>query len=1369
MYCNTTVGSLPLGLSRRLFAFCSSSLSASFASLSACRTALCLVAICALALAGPATMRAQVAGDGAITGTIVDKDGKVVPHATVTATNTETGVQVKRETTGAGDYSISPLQAGNYNIEVVAKGFNRLLQENIQVNSTQNVGLPPLKLTVGGGDTTITITDAPPFLETTNATLGGTIENELYTNLPLSMSGGPRDPTAFQYLMPGVQEGAQVSSSGGVQQGIYGGTGQANLNENYIEGVPVTNVQTGGDNSVVSKSVSADAVDQFSVQTNGSSTSFGGAGVTNYTIKSGGNQLHGEVFDYVRNTILDTWGYFAKVPLSNGFAKKPPEHQNSYGASLGGPIIKDKLFFFGIYEGFAYTKVSNTPQYITIPTCQERGFASDCKTALSGAGSAPQYYDFTDQYGSVPVTAGTGIYDPTAGSRTLFHATENGVPTYNVIPANEVSSFSTYLASALPTPTNLSTVQNYLAGLPLQNKDYKVNARIDYTISARNKFSLVGVGGNQGFGTQPDYTTLQQLPTPYASGYYTNSKTTTGVLSYTYVATQTLINSLKYSYTRNWGETFSITNGTPYTAAKAGILGLPPGNASNNAPEVNFSAGTSTITAPANWNGSGTQSSGPTATNTYVVIDQLQWIKGKHNLTFGLQIEWLQTNQGAFGGYSSILDLTANGNSTAGPAPTGQQFVGGSPWASYLVGAFYNASITEQTVSDLGGRFRPDALYIEDQWRYSPKVTLDLGIRYDYLQPFHEAEDRIAFLNPTKINPIVGIPGVQEYGGFPGQGYFKNIASINPVYENYICHCTTPVKPYNWNFGPHIGVTYAPNQGFVIRGNYTIALTRAGATGGGSTFKGTQNNPTFNSSTSWNSAGSTSVPGLFLNDKISSNVQGISTTTATTQPNYSTLPTVVAPGVNVNPLAGTGNYNFTIYDQQNGITPPSTNPYLCGSSDGQTCNPTNINYEDTYYGGRGPEFVNYNLGFQQMINKKAVLSVNYAGSQTHFLPGGAGRGPATNNISPDYYNELRSLLGGTIGGSLSTLQSIVPTFKVPYANFAGPGATVAKALTAYPQYGTFTDLWGDTGNSNYNSLQLSVIQRPWHNLSGFMNYTRSKSIDNTHGHRTQYGVGPQDGNFTRSYTANQVDRGLGSFNQTNAFNLTWVYAFPIGRGQAFFATNRLMSLIGGGWQISGIYQYRDGVPLQITNGAGCETNTSPLASGTCLPDYAPGFNPQAARINGRWGRGPGANASNINSVQYLNPAAFVCPDSPVTAPTQTCGTGSSIYSTYKLGNIAKSAPDNLYGPGWWALAGGIRRTFVIVERPTLHLTFQAEGDVINATNSTFFNVASTAWNNNCNPQSSSSNCNLAYGAIGGQNLQPQVAPRDWQLQGRFRF
>ena len=246
MYRNTTVGFLPLGLSRRLLAS-----SSAF-----------LIALCAFALFGVPSLHAQVAGSGEVSGVVTDKTGAVVPNAEVTATNTETGVQTTRKSTSTGQYSISPLQAGNYVLEVVAKGFNRLLQDNVQVNSTENANVP-LKLTVGSDSQTITITDAPPYLDTTSATLGGTIENELYTNLPLSMNAGPRDPTQFQYLMPGVQEGPPPTSSGGLNQGIYGGSGQQNLNENYIEGMPVSNIKAQGDNSPVAKAVAADAGPQL--------------------------------------------------------------------------------------------------------------------------------------------------------------------------------------------------------------------------------------------------------------------------------------------------------------------------------------------------------------------------------------------------------------------------------------------------------------------------------------------------------------------------------------------------------------------------------------------------------------------------------------------------------------------------------------------------------------------------------------------------------------------------------------------------------------------------------------------------------------------------------------------------------------------------------------------------------------------------------------------------------------------------------------------------------------------------------------------------------------------------------------------------
>jgi len=181
---------------------------------------------------------------GGIQGTISDPSGAGIPKAEVVATNTDTGAQTTKLTSNTGTYQISALQPGPYNVEVVAKGFQKLLQENVTIDASQLLGLN-LRLPVGGENTTVTVADAPPSINTTDATLGGTIENELYSQLPLSMNGGPRDPTAFQYLMPGVQQNPASSRGAGANNGnsgIYGGTGQTNLNENYIEGVPVSNI-----------------------------------------------------------------------------------------------------------------------------------------------------------------------------------------------------------------------------------------------------------------------------------------------------------------------------------------------------------------------------------------------------------------------------------------------------------------------------------------------------------------------------------------------------------------------------------------------------------------------------------------------------------------------------------------------------------------------------------------------------------------------------------------------------------------------------------------------------------------------------------------------------------------------------------------------------------------------------------------------------------------------------------------------------------------------------------------------------------------------------------------------------------------------
>jgi len=223
---------------------------------------------------------ANVLSGGGIRGAVTDPAGSAIPNAEIVATNTDTGVQTRTKSGSAGTYSIQPLPVGPYVVEVVAKGFERLLQENIAVDNAAAVGLN-MKMKVGGENTTVTITDAPPNLNTTDATLGGTVENELYANLPLSMNNGPRDPTAFQYLMPGVQQNPanntnQAATTG--SSGIYGGTGQNNLNQNYVEGAPVSNIAAQGSGAAVANAVPVDAVDQLSVQA-ASMANASGAGI----------------------------------------------------------------------------------------------------------------------------------------------------------------------------------------------------------------------------------------------------------------------------------------------------------------------------------------------------------------------------------------------------------------------------------------------------------------------------------------------------------------------------------------------------------------------------------------------------------------------------------------------------------------------------------------------------------------------------------------------------------------------------------------------------------------------------------------------------------------------------------------------------------------------------------------------------------------------------------------------------------------------------------------------------------------------------------------------------------------------------------
>jgi hypothetical protein len=305
---------------------------------------------------GGSVARAQLSGKGEIKGTVKDPSGAVVGGASVTATETTTGVKTTRPTNSSGEYDISPLDAGIYTVTVTAPGFEKLSQADVHVNALEIATYDPV-LTVGSASETVTVTSAPPQLETANATLGATMEQEMYSALPIEMgaAGSPdqRRATDFAVLMPGVQAN-ETNGNLTTNTGVVNGSGSRGAaSAVYVNGIPFTNVQGEGDTRFIWTAISVDAVDQFQVQTSGYSAIYEGMGVQNYTTKAGGNSYHGALYEYFRNTFLDTWGYFAPAasitnPTTGQVipAKKPRENQNEFGAFVSGPIVKDKLFAF---------------------------------------------------------------------------------------------------------------------------------------------------------------------------------------------------------------------------------------------------------------------------------------------------------------------------------------------------------------------------------------------------------------------------------------------------------------------------------------------------------------------------------------------------------------------------------------------------------------------------------------------------------------------------------------------------------------------------------------------------------------------------------------------------------------------------------------------------------------------------------------------------------------------------------------------------------------------------------------------------------------------------------------------------------------
>jgi hypothetical protein len=1348
-----------------------------------------------LAILIPWGANAQMAGYGAIAGTVTDQSGAVIKGAAVTATLVSQNAKTVRSTTDAGDFNITPLTPGEYSLTVASKGFESFVQENITVDALKIVTVN-VKLTVGAAEQTVTVTEAPPVLETADATLGEVMDNEMYSSLPLLMGAGgnadQRRATDFAALMPGVQNTYTNGSSANATDatgGVNGSNPGGGTQEMYIDGIDLPSSLGVGDPRTTWTAFGMDSIDQFQVQTLGSSSQFAGQGVQNYSIKQGTNKIHGSLYEYARNKFLDAWGTNNKYPTTVGIIPagspacssaaltadtsycklggvKPQEIMNEFGIVLSGPIIKDKLFLFYNYGQYRYQK-GPSPSIQTLPTYTMMGYTS--------TGAAQGYADYNGVLGDISGTAAStlattaglaGIWDPAtqtqAGCSTNCKRTQFvNAGTYNQILTSRFSAAAKYINNylmPLEGGVNQSMYNNNVAyGTKSGLSNWYQTGRLDYAVSASNQISLIIAFGRQ---SSTGLNSGGTLPPPFNTSQTYHPQTTVDILKDTWTITPHMVNQASLAYSRYVSVSTTPDMDPAYGTANTGILNMPAGQASFF-PKIAWSG----TDSPGTWAG---YSWNAKANNTYTITDNLQWEKGKHSLTIGGQIIQMQYNITSPTSYSGPATFNFYNTNTEGFYTTGSSTGkavtnSGMSVASYMLGAVYSSSVTVGA-PELSPRWTDPSVWVQDNFKVTPKITLNAGLRWDIWPAVRENNDNISWLNPKATNPYTGNLGsFSAAGGNPSDGW----------------HTGQRIPSSIWwkNVAPRLGLAYAINSKTVIRASYGLSFARG------------------NWVSDLGQSGSPSTTGLTVSDQTASTTSSGSSFGTAEPAFYWDGTACSSAGGGNGTLSGDGltSCGFT----GSVVTPASTLPSGQGmAAYGATetaamsaKNAASLTYWDPYYGSRTPEYENWSFGFERQLDKDLSVSVSYVGSQGHFIKPSGSTGTYWNNKLQEGYAAMSGYsLASSTGTTYSACSGSTCTFPLigqkanvngtngltaaqgfgftPQNPFNGQSYYMSNSVGGYyspfPQYSGVSTATSFNGNTNYHALQISAKQRQAHGVSWTASYTFSKNIDDL-------------GTF-RVYDNSRLDRSLSAASQPHNFVATAVWHLPVGKGH-MFGENFIYRSIVSDWSLSGIGTARSGLPIIVT-GSGCAGSS---ILNTCMPSLVAG---QKGRQNS-WGKTASGgniswdnnNANYIGKIDYVNPQAFVV-NTAGTCSTNTALAGSyhtyqnadgtagnyGPYGAYNVcggpedyvpGTAARVAPMNMFSQKYVNVDMALKRTFPIYHSWKLAL----EADISNIANHATYGVPS------CTVSSSISATNFC--TVTG--MAAAYNPREAQLAGRISW
>jgi hypothetical protein len=1168
-------------------------------------------------------------GTTSLHGVVTDKSGASIADATVTLSNTGQGFQRDTKTNKAGEYEFLSLPPGTYNLAVEMPGFQKFEQTNLQllVNSPTTTNVT---LSIGSSTETIEVTVQAQVLNTTDASLGNAFNETQVKELPLEAGNVP-ELLSLQAGVTYTGNRPDINTTTDTRNGAVNGarSDQSNIT---LDGIDV-NSDTKGFAFQSVLPITQDSVQEFRVTTTNYNADEGrssGAQVSLVT-KSGTNHFHGAVFESHRNTITSANDYFVKLAeLQSGVPNEPPKLlRNNFGAAVGGPIKKDRLFFFANYEGHRQREAQSVVRIVPSAAMQDGVIQYQCADATQCPGGTVQ--GLTSAH-----TVAAGNFGLSPSQIQGMDPLGIGVSTGVMIPY--LQTFAPFQGNDNSVGDGLNYVGYRFKGPVAINTNWYI-ARADYKITSNGNHSIYWRGSLRNDtdagvpylpGQGPELTQVN-----YSKGYS---------IGYIAVLRPNLVNNFRYGYTR---ESF--------------------GEIGNHTTDVIFFRGLNDNNTPNN------SSLAVTNSNKYQVpvhnfVDDVSWTKGKHSLQFGFNINILRNPQSnTFNSFSSASDnpswydtaalantgvaghfdpgcSTGPGNCTGPAYPAVNSGFGNNydyPLGTLIgaipqVNAQFNFTHNGGTLADgtpVSRRFADDSyeMYLQDSWKVKPNLTITAGLRYSLFSPPWETNG-LQVAPTTSLSDFFSARGNNMVNGLPS-------SAVTPLTFNLAGPANNAPGFYNWDtkdFGPRLAIAYSPNAtgglfGSLFGGPGKTTI-RAGAgivydRLGPALLATFDRSGSFGLSTTLTNTGGLETPATAPRITGLTGLSNIPATDLAGNQLFASAPSATFPQTFPSGLNGaTGSY-AVYFGMDNKIKTPYS----------------------------------YTLDFSvgRDLGHNFAIDVSYVGRLSHRLLSQADVAAPLDLVDPatkiDYYSAVTALaklyragvpassitpalVGPTAQYWANILQPLPaasagnpsPAYAAP--GFCGASPTTDRLIAAYnlfscfqnnettavqfldqgfgltdPTSGasyyanggpyTFVDpqfaalyAWRSIGTAAYNALQVTLRRQMSHGLQFDLNYTYSKSIDISSDANRITDEGGLSGQVINPWTPKAL-RSVSDFDLTHQINANWIWELPFGNGRWIGKDSHgIVNGLIGGWQLAGLARWTSGFPIGVSNGAQWPTN-----------------------------------------------------------------------------------------------------------------------------------------------------------------------------------